>query len=108
MVWGFRIVQVKEEGRIKLLWGTRKADKLVYFKNRVQEFGTEYGWGGSKIQIISYGFPSNENELSSKFQYDIIRPTITLTSMYLQLALSMKAQEKSPWMDRRKISQKIR
>ena len=45
----FRIVEVKEEGRIKLLWGTRKADKLVYFKNRVQEFGTEYGWGGSEI-----------------------------------------------------------
>ena len=45
----FRIVEVKEEGRIMLLWGTRKADKLVYFKNRVQEFGTEYGWGGSEI-----------------------------------------------------------
>ena len=53
MVWVFRIVQVKEEGRIKLLWGTRKADKLVYFKNRVQAFGTEYSGGGSEIQIIS-------------------------------------------------------
>ena len=49
MVLVFRIVEVKEEGRIMLLWGTRKADKLVYFKNRVQEFGTEYGWGGSEI-----------------------------------------------------------
>ena len=31
-------------------------------------------------------FPSNENGWSSKFQYDNIRPTITLTSIYLQLA----------------------
>jgi len=36
-----------------------------------------------------YGFPSNENELSSKFQYDIIWPTITLTSIYLQLAFTL-------------------
>jgi len=57
MVLVFRIVEVKEEGRIKLFWGTWKADKLVYFKNRVQEFGTKYGWGGSEILIsIRFSF----------------------------------------------------
>ena len=45
-----------------------------------------------QLQIVSkcwnsiIVFPSNENGWSSKFQYDMIRPTTTLTSIYLQLA----------------------
>ena len=73
------------------------------------------GVNSSKCWNSIIVFPSNENGWSSKFQYDIIWPTITLTSIYLQLAFIVigraaeilhEIQGKSPWrsMDRRKIS----
>ena len=91
----------------------------VWMVGRLLQLSKLHIW--RQLQIVSkcwnsiIVFPSNENGWSSKFQYDIIRPTITLTSIYLQLAFIVigraaeilhEIQGKSPWrsMDRRKIS----
>ena len=49
-------------------------------------FAKLHSWQLQQMLKFHNSFPSNENGWSSKFQYDIIRPTITLTSIYLQLA----------------------
>ena len=105
MILVFRIVEVKEEGRIKLLWGTRKADKLVYFKNRVQEFwhGIRLGRFRNIDHLIWFSFEWKWVMFQVSIRYYSTNYNSYFNLLAIGFHLNWKSRRTSPWRLKRNL-----